>query len=345
MDYLKACLALPESFKIERVIDQAHELTLVIDTQTETSSCPDCGCPSCSKHGYYWRSPRDLPVTQSALQLQIRVHRFRCANPACPRRTFGEDITPYVPRFSRRTQRATHLLSHLGFELGGQAGARVASLYHLSVSRCTLLRLVRRSLLPPRPEVEVLGVDDWAFCRNERYGTILVDLARRHVLELLPDTEATTLAVWLQAHPHIRVISRDRAGNYAEGGRQGAPNALQVADRWHLLRNLWEALVLAFDPYTVALRQLATEKTSPTIPLPESLAAVRASTHPKAPPTPVEQARAARRQYWETVFAQVHQLRAQGLSQSAIAKQLGISRSLVKKYGRMDRLPKKGSPK
>lgn len=345
MDHLNAILALPNTFHLECIIRNNDLFTIVIRSQAKEARCPTCHCVSNSVHSHYWRYLQDLPLSQWPIQLQLRVVRFRCCNPSCVRRTFVEDITAYVPRYSRRTKRAAQLLAHVGFEFGGQAGARVAHLYRLSASRSTLLRLVRRSQLPPPEPVEVLGVDDWAFCRGEHYGTILVDLERRCVVDLLPDAEATSLTAWLQAHPQVRIISRDRDSTYAEGASQGAPTALQIADRWHLFKNLWDALVLAYTQHITALRQLTVAPSPAPIQLNEPLPAVRRSNRPPAPPTPLEQARAARRQYWEAIFAQVHDLRTQGISKPAIAKQLGVSLSLVKKYCRLETLPKKRSPK
>jgi transposase len=324
---LQDALGLPEAFSIERLIQAEKGLCLVIHLQTQTGLCPGCGTQSKIIHGHYWRVPQDLPLSQWMLHLRIRVNRFRCLNPACLRQTFATDLAPFIKRYKRRTQRVHQLLTHLGFELGGQAAARIAQRCCLSVSRSTLLRLVRGSQLPAPAPVTVLGVDDWAFCRGERYGTLLVDLERRKVVDVLPDAEAATLATWLKTQPQIQVVSRDRAGAYAEGVRQGAPQALEVADRWHLISNLWDALVVTLEQSTTALRQLVT-------PLPAVMTAPihRTAETPrrrrKTTPSALEQARAARRQFWEEKFKQVHQLRAEGVSLSAIARELGFLSAL-----------------
>lgn len=275
------------------------------------------------------------------MSLQLRLVRFCCDNTACRRQTFAESIPALAMRYSRRTNRATELLTHIAFELGGQAGQRVAEKCRLRISRSTMLRLVRRSQLPEFSSVKVLGIDDWAFCRGTRYGTILVDLERKKVVELLPEVNADMVSAWLQAQPTMEVISRDRSYVFAKAAQKGAPLAQQVVDRWHLMHNLWDVLVLIFGQHLKDLKQVNLPPSPSTL----QDTAAQQSLPRKRPPSPIEQARAERRQYWEMKFTQVHQLLHEGLSKYKIAQQLGISERVVRKYSHMDHLPKKQSPK
>jgi transposase len=133
-------------------------------------------------------------------------------------------------------------LQHISLALGGEGGARLVCRLAMPTSPATLLRRIRQ--LPARPSAtpRVLGIDDWANRKGRSYGTILVDLEQRIPIELLPDREEATVRRWLEAHPEVQIISRDRAPQYAEAARVGAPQAVQVVDRWHVLKNLGEAI-------------------------------------------------------------------------------------------------------
>jgi transposase len=245
------------------------------------------------------------------------------------------------------------LLSGISFALGGEAGSRMGRLLHIKVSADTLLRLMRQTEAPDRTTPRVLGVDDWAWRKGRVYGTILVDLEQQQVVDLLPDRESASLANWLRDHPGVEIISRDRGGAYAEGARLGAPEAIQVADRWHLLKNLADALTVSYDAHQALLRQLhIVNEPSPDAPqagqteVTEAIPATQSSSDaPSRPLSPQAQMRQRRRQHWEHCFAQVHSLLEQGMTKKAVARELNLSIKTVRKYSRLPALPKKTSPK
>lgn len=244
------------SLHIEQLTATEEGITALVSLTAANGSCPDCQRCSSRVHSCYQRTLMDLPASGLSVHLKLHVRRFFCDNPFCLRKTFAQVVPEMAERYARKTLRLIDTLSQLGFALGGEAGAHIASVLKIECSADTFLRLIRRTTLTPHLTPTHLGVDDWAFHRNVSYGTILVDLQDHRVVDLLPDRAASSLDSWLKSHLGVELISRDRSGEYATGARQGAPQAVQVADRFHLQKNLSETVERIFHRHREALQQI-----------------------------------------------------------------------------------------
>jgi transposase len=298
-----------------------------------TATCPDCGQPSGRVHGRYRRRLADLPAAGRGVVLRLVVRRFRCATPACRRRTFAEQAPALAAPRRRRSAPLLALLAALGLALGGRPGARLARRLAMPASRTTLLRLVRALPDPAAATPRVLGVDEFALRRGRAYATLLIDLETRRPVDLLPGQTAAAFSAWLVAHPGVEVVVRDRHSAYADGAAQGAPAALQVADRWHLVRNAADAVERAVERLRGAADEPAAPTAEATEPAPSAQALDGAlDASPAAPPLPRRAGRLAARTRQR--HALVHALLARGVSLSDVARALSIDRKTARRYAR-----------
>jgi transposase len=304
-----------------------------------TAHCPSCGRRSRRVHSRYTRRITDDPLGGHPVVIHLRVRRFFCRARACPKRTFAELEPAFAGGIARRSTALCGILQHIGVSLVGRPGARLSGSLHRPVSRTTLLRLVRALPLPEAAPPRVLGVDDWAFRKGQRYGTILIDLERHRVIELLADRKAATVAQWLQAHPGVEIISRDRAAAYGEAARTGAPHAIQVADRWHLMKNLVEALERCLLRHGKAIKRAAGLTPPTTAPLPSYADADRVPWQQRAE-TASQQQHAGKIEQYE----QIRALDAAGFTKLDIAQLVGVSRPTVYRYLNLNEPPDRRRP-
>jgi transposase len=330
---------LPDASSLHLVRLEADEqfILAVVATTSPEALCPLCQCRSQSIHSRYVRVVADLPWAGWAVRRELHVRRFFCLNKECMRQIFTERLPHVVAPYARRTTRLTDLFTLIGFALGGEAGKRLVDGMGVQTSPDALLRLVRAQQESQVPTPRVLSVDDFCFCRRRSYGAILIDLERRIPIDLLPDREAETFKKWLLAHPGVQIISRDRGGAFADGARQGAPDAQQVADRWHLLANLSESMKGFFLNKQAQLKALVQK---PVEDLCEEEARQLAPwqtsmrKHLEAKSLQLHQERVTR-------YQQIHDLSAKKVDVATIARQVGVSRQCVYEYLRMQQPPER----
>ena len=247
----------PKGLLVEQATVGPDGVLIVARTGATTGVCPRCGARSASTHSRYERLLADFPAHGRVVRLRVRVRRFRCAESGCPQRIFAERLDPSAAApYARRTARLDDIVHHLGVALGGRPGQRTARRLLTPVSKDTLLRMVRARAEPYDGAPRVVGVDDWAWRKGHRYGTVICDLEQRRIIDVLPDRDAASVTAWLSGRPSIEIIARDRGGGYGQAASLGRPEARQVADRWHLFENASAAFLGAVRRSMREVRQV-----------------------------------------------------------------------------------------
>lgn len=304
-----------------------------------SSICPICSKTSFRVHSKYKRKLADLPVSGNQTKIELIARKYFCDNPLCYRKIFTERFDFEIISYGRRLCRTTELLGKISLELGGNKGSTISRYVGIPVSASTALRIVKKIDIPVKTSTSgIIGVDDWAFKKGNRYGTVIVDLVTRKVIDLLPDREADTLAQWLKGHPEITVVSRDRSSVYALGVKNGAPQASQVADRFHLLMNLGEATKRVFQSKGKDIREAynlfnSPEKIDQDAEAPKQMPPGEPKSHQLL--TDNINCQKLHR------FEKVKELHTAGYSIRAIHKSLNVHRQPVKKYIHQEQYQKK----
>ena len=292
--------------------------------------CPDCGVGAARRHSSYIRRLQDLPAQGTAVEIHLRMTRWHCRNGDCTRQTFAGQADDVVQSYARQTSRVAELARLIAHAVGGRPAERLMRRLGMVQGDDRLLRNLKRyAARRPCAAVRVAGIDDWSWQKGSRYGTIVVDLERRAVVDVLQDRSVTTTARWLAQHATVEVVSRDRCGLYAQAARQGAPRARQVADRFHLVQNLRYAIE----------QQLSR---SQNLPSPARPAADQRDGRPLSEARQHQVlGRQGRRAVWLQRFGQVKRLQLMGAGLSAIVAKTGLNWRTVAKWAMRDVLPER----
>jgi transposase len=323
-------LPLPDGLEITSISEAEHELLVRVTSNRVSSPCPVCSTPSFSIHSYYRRKPLELPCAGRSIRILLSVKKFFCRVVSCPQRIFTERLPELIEPSSRLTTRLRTLVQAICTAFNAKGGARLGEQLGIHFTRETVLRSLHLLSNPPVGKVKAVGIDDFAWKRGKRYGTVIIDLETHRLLDILPDREAESVKQWLLAHPEIEIVSRDRGGAYADGAAQGAPQAQQIADRWHVCKNLGDAVEEYITRQKIQIAPLWPQET-----VSQETSATTIPT-PLPAPMPCQRATQEKRERKQQVVDQVRTMHEEGNSIHAIATHLNLARNTVRRYLRLE---------
>ncbi len=309
---------------------EAHHQTIIVclHATSSTALCPQCGTPGSRVHSRYVRTIADVACGGRCLILKLRVRKWICREASCSQHIFAERFPELVQRYARMTDRLIQALQSIGVTTNGADAARIASSLGMPTTAKTIIRRVLQLPLPSEGEVAKVGIDEWAWKKDHRYGTILVDLEKRRIVQLLADRSVETSKAWLRKHAEIDLISRDRGKIFREAGTSGAPQAKQVVDRFHLQKNFAEALEKFFRKRERVLKGATRRNTGKTRPATRTMV-----------PEKVAQERRARHRQRVSVHKRIWKLYREGCSKEYIAQLAGLSTRSISRALKQEAAP------
>jgi len=335
--------------RVDGIEMEKNTVNISVASTNGRSICPHCQTISERIHSSYSRHPADLPLADYTVRLGMAVHRFFCDNGDCEAKTFTERIPAFIQHYARRTDRLAIKQQSLAIEAGGAMGQRVLAILDMPVNSDTLIRFIRNAPEPDVATPRVVGVDEWSKRKGQSYGTILVDLETHRPVDLLPDKSAESFAKWLMEHPGVEIISRDRGKEYIKGATEGAPDAIQVADRWHLLKNFRDALKRMLETRRACLEAAADKPHQDLAKQQNVMEQQLKNKEPKRTTeepadatqklTKAEKRDLERRTRLQERYETVKELHQRGLSKSEIGRRLGLDFRTVAKYIKADECP------
>src|SRR6266581_7742819 len=332
-EMLSSVFHFPAGITIDSIDPSANELVIRIACDVPSMPCPECHQPSARIHSCYQRMVADVPCAGRNVILALTLRTFVCGTSTCPRKIFTERLPGLVESYARMTSRLIALLQAIALVAGGQKGTRLADRFAIATAPSTLLRYLMQLPAPLTRAVRVLGVDDFAWKKRFTYGTILVDLERRKIIDVLADRESATVAAWLKEHPEVELVIRDRGKDFSKAATVGAPQAQQVVDRFHVVKNLSEVLQEILGHCRAEIRQgEASLHQLETAAAERTRARPSIATWQQRTPAHVKKAHQARQASRDDRYRQMTTLRAQGLTQSEVARRMGMSERAVRHW-------------
>ncbi len=323
---VSSLLSLPEGLHVEWIKPHGADLSVGVVSTCSSSCCPLCAQASLQIHSCYQRTLCDVPCGNRKVVLHLSVRKFFCRNPACTRKIFTERLSPFVESWAQVTTRLLEAVQAIGLATSGELGTRLADRISIHTSPTTMLRRIMKLSSPAAGQITVLGIDDFSFKRGRKFGTILVDLSSHQVIDLLNERSTKSASEWMQNHPEIRYVSRDRGNEYAQATREGAPQATPVADRFHLVKNLVEAIEPVVASCYREMRKAQEPLPPPRVP--------KVKEWRPAPAPDKEQQRLARLAANQERYAQMIELQKHGVQQEEIARRLGVTVRTIQNWNK-----------